>query len=136
LKRKIAINGINAGEKAENPEMFFNKRAEMYWRTREWVLSGGKLLRNPDWFQLCNIKYKVDHRKRIKIITKEELLMMGIDSPDVADGLSLTFARGGMEAERNEEIQTPVREPSPLDDEPRTIESIAKKLDPYDQPRS
>jgi hypothetical protein len=64
----------------------------MYWRLRDWILGGGKLTRDEDWLELNRIKYKVvDNRGKIQIMSKEQMLKQGIDSPDVADALSLTF---------------------------------------------
>lgn len=73
---------------------FVNLRAEMYWRLKEWINRGGKLIKDEDWKQLAKIRYKVvDSSGKIRIMSKEEMLKNGIDSPDVADALSLTFAR-------------------------------------------
>lgn len=88
-KAQIVLAGSSAQEKTK----FANLRAEMYWRMREWLLQGGKLLRDEDWIQLTYIKYKIDSGGKIKIMSKEEMMAEGIDSPDVADGLALTFAR-------------------------------------------
>jgi len=86
--------GVNAGDSPEDKMRYVNLRAEMYWRTREWVLRGGKLSKDDDWYQLSSIKYKVaDSSGKIKIMSKEEMLQEGIDSPDVADALAMTFAR-------------------------------------------
>jgi hypothetical protein len=83
---------VNAGEEPTDKMRFTNKRAEMYWRVRSWVLAGGKLEEHDDWLQLTKIKYKVaDSSGKIKIMPKEEMLREGVDSPDIADGLSLTF---------------------------------------------
>lgn len=83
---------VNAGETATDGLRFMNKRAEMYWRARQWILAGGKLEEHEDWLQLSKIKYKVaDSSGKIKIMSKEEMLREGVDSPDIADGLSLTF---------------------------------------------
>lgn len=88
------IIGINAGAEPMDKERYFNLRAEMYWRFREWILKGGKIVENNDWFQLCQIRYKVsDSRGKIQIMSKQEMLKNGIDSPDVADAGSLTFAK-------------------------------------------
>ena len=87
------IIGVNAGSIPMEKTRFVNLRAEMYWRLREWVLRGGKLEKDDDWYQLAQIKYKIaDSSGKIKIMSKEEMLKEGIDSPDVADSLSLTFA--------------------------------------------
>lgn len=86
--------GVNAGEEPDDPSRYVNKRAEMYWRLREWVLHGGKLESDPDWLQLAQIKWKPsDSSGKIKIMPKEEMLRLQIESPDVADALSLTFYR-------------------------------------------
>ena len=64
----------------------------MYWRAREWILRGGKLEQDDDWFELTKMKWKVaDSSGKIKMMSKEEMLKEGIDSPDVADALSMTF---------------------------------------------
>ena len=71
----------------------------MFWRTREWILTGGKLLRdgNPEtnWYQLTQIYYnhKLEGMQgKLRIMPKEQMLKKGIASPDVGDSLALTFA--------------------------------------------
>ena len=57
-------------------------------------VAGGKLEKDDDFYQLAQIKYKVaDSSGKIKIMSKPEMLRNGVDSPDVADALSMTFAR-------------------------------------------
>jgi len=93
-EQRQAIVGINAGSTPSDNKRYFNLRAEMYWRFREWILKGGKIVENNDWFQLNEIKYKVsDSNGKIQIMSKQEMLKNGIDSPDVADAGSLTFSR-------------------------------------------
>jgi len=88
---------VNAGEEPTDKSKYVNKRAEMYWRLRGWILQGGKLETNEDWLQLTQIKYKVaDSSGKLKIMPKEEMLKEGIDSPDVADSLSMTFYSSDM----------------------------------------
>lgn len=86
------IIGVNGGDSPVS-DRFFNLRAEMYWRAREWILHGGKLLPDKDWYQLANVRYKVNTSGKLQIMSKEEMLRNGIDSPDVADSLAMTFAR-------------------------------------------
>ncbi len=91
---KNAVIGVGGGSSPANKSRFANLRAEMYWRLREWILQGGKLEKSDDWYQLAQIKYKVaDSSGKLKIMSKQEMLREGVDSPDVADALSLTFAR-------------------------------------------
>lgn len=92
-KAKPHVNGVSAGMEPVDKQRYINLRAEMFWRVREWVLAGGKLVKDEDWYQLTNVKYKIDEvRGKLKIMSKEEMLKNGVDSPDVADALSLTFA--------------------------------------------
>ena len=109
------IIGINGGDSPTN-ERFFNIRAEMYWRAREWVLHGGKLLPDKDWMQLASVKYKVNPSGKLQIMSKEEMLRNGIDSPDVADGFAMTFARS---------------EEPPAMTQTQTINVQPPNLDPY-----
>lgn len=105
-RQKLSTNfqGVNAGDKLDegsrDAELFFNLRAKMFWKLREWVLNGGKLLRqgSPEnnWYQLSQIKYrhKLEGMKgKLQIMPKEQMLKDGIPSPDHADALALTFAR-------------------------------------------
>lgn len=99
------VRGVNAGDALIKDSMdaalYTNLRAAMYWRTREWILRGGKLLAyqnedlNDTWYQLTKIKYRKKlqgTRGKVQIMSKEDMLKIGVDSPDVADALALTFA--------------------------------------------
>lgn len=94
---------VNAGEEPTDKKRYYNKRAEMYWRFRMWILSGGKLLRDEDWFQLTQIKYKIAVNGKIQIMSKEQMLKEGVDSPDVADAGSLTFYNADLAAETEQD---------------------------------
>ena len=108
------IVGVNAGEEADDKTRYINKRAEMYWRLREWILRGGKLEKDDDWKQLLKIKYKIaDSSGKIKIMSKEEMLKDGIDSPDVADAFSLTFARSDIPPAQSGQQSAPQSVPDP-----------------------
>lgn len=93
--RTIAFNG---GAQATNPKRYANKRAECYWMLREWILKGGKLSDSDDWNQLCDIKYRPNMKGQLQVMGKEEMRSLGIDSPDVADALMMTFDRPSSEA--------------------------------------
>jgi hypothetical protein len=92
------IQNVILGAKATNEFKFANKRAECYWRLRQWILQGGTLSDDDCWGQLAHIKWRVQANKRILIIGKEELLKRGIPSPDEADALALTFANRSVES--------------------------------------
>lgn len=86
----MIVTGVNAGEKAGTLE-FYNKRAEMYWSVRKWIKDGGKLSKDDRWLQLANIFYKTESSGKVQIMSKIEMRERGIDSPDVADAIALTF---------------------------------------------
>ncbi len=81
---------IVLGNKSSEPD-FLNIRAELYWKLRNWILGGGKLIKDDSFNQILNIKYKKNSDKKIMIIPKDILRKRGIPSPDVADALALTF---------------------------------------------
>lgn len=97
------VRGVNVGLEALENSRFMNIRAEAYWRFKEWIKKGGKLNMSEDWYQLTKIKTKPDRKGRLKVMSKDEMRSMGIDSPDVADAGMLTFVRqehGDLEARR------------------------------------
>ena len=99
------VRGVNVGKKALEEGRFVNIRAEAYWRMKEWIKKGGKLNQSDDWWQLTKIKTKPDSKGRLRVMSKDEMRAHGIDSPDCADALMLTFARrehGDLEKRRKE----------------------------------
>lgn len=87
------VRGINVGQTALDQNRFTNIRAEAYWRMKEWIKRGGKLNLSDDWWELTKIKTKPDSKGRLRVMSKDEMRMQGIDSPDCADALMLTFVR-------------------------------------------
>jgi hypothetical protein len=97
LKSKgVNINPINFGESAENKSEYVNAKAEIFAGTdglQTWVRTTGMLVPHRDWIQLAEVRYRKDSAGRIKIEPKEDMRKRGIESPDVADALALTFAK-------------------------------------------
>ena len=85
-------HGIEFGAKAAE-SIYFNKRAELWGRMREWIRNGGVL---EDFEELESdltvLMYEYDVRDRIKLERKESIKKRGYASPDNADALALTFA--------------------------------------------
>ena len=87
---EIPVIGLSFGEKASD-EMFYNLKAELYWRERQYLLGGGRLIKNPSWSaELPLIKYK-NRDGKIIIQPKEELFKQGLQSPNVVDAAVLTM---------------------------------------------
>lgn len=89
------VIGVNVGTHPMNLNEFVNLRAEAYWRLREDIKAKRLHLdRDEDWLQLAQIKYRTKlegKRGKIEIMSKEEMLRNGIESPDEADALMLTY---------------------------------------------
>jgi hypothetical protein len=73
-------------------EKYANKRAEMWGLMRAWIRTGS-IPMNPDLrAQLVAPTYTYNLKNEILLEKKEDMMKRGLASPDIADGLALTFA--------------------------------------------
>lgn len=84
----IPTQGIAFNEKPSD-DQFQNLKAELYWRQRQWLLGGGRLIEHPAWNEFDVIKYKNKDGKII-IQPKDDLFKQGIPSPNVVDAAVLS----------------------------------------------
>lgn len=83
---------VQSGERANDPEKYLNRRAEMWGELRDW-LTTGCIENNSDLIDdLTGPEYSIDVKGRIKLESKELMKKRGLSSPDDADALALTFA--------------------------------------------
>ena len=84
---------VQFGGKADDPR-YQNKRAEMYWRLKEWIDSGAALPADDDLVrELCaQVKNNDNARGVLALASKDEIKDVLGSSPDVADALACTFA--------------------------------------------
>lgn len=76
-----------------NGEKYANKRAAMWGAMRAWIRSGGAIPNDPDLkAQLIGPYYGFNNRNEIQLERKEDMMKRGVESPDKADALALTFA--------------------------------------------
>jgi len=83
------------GGKPANPNLFINKRTEMWWLMREWVQQGGAIPNDQALkLELSTPIYWYDSNGRRVLESKDEIKkrLQGGASPDIADALALTFA--------------------------------------------
>lgn len=86
------VSSVNVSESPKDKENYLNLRAELYaTKVKEWVKTAD-LLDDDDFYELANIKYKFTSQGKLQIESKEDMKKRGLDSPDVADALMLTFA--------------------------------------------
>lgn len=86
------VIGVQTGEAADQPERFKNKRAEIWYRMREWIKGGGCLKEDRELeTELTEPEYGFDDKQRYVLESKDDMKARDLASPDGADGLALTF---------------------------------------------
>lgn len=101
--RGYKICEVHPGAAAHKHELYVNRRAEYWSEMKEWLYDQGCIPDNSNLFsQLTTILYSYDrHEQRIKLEPKEEMKKRGLESPDEADTLALTFAERIARRDRN-----------------------------------
>jgi len=86
------IVDVQFGSKAIEHEVYFNKRAEMYGKMKEW-LDYGTIPNEQELIDdLTGVEYGFARENKIQLEKKEDMKKRGLASPDIADALALTFA--------------------------------------------
>jgi hypothetical protein len=85
------VQAVYVGDPAFDKETYLNRRAESYWRLREWLKKGGELVQAKEWDELLTIRYRRELNDKVKIMSKLDMKKEGFKSPNVADALMLTF---------------------------------------------
>lgn len=87
---------INFGEAALDPEIYKNRRAEMHWLAKEWLEDiGGANIPDDDAIQgdlLASVIAPANALQQRQLRSKDWMRSKGIQSPNLADALALTFA--------------------------------------------
>ncbi len=82
---------VQSGERAEEREQYMNKRAEMWGRMKDWLATGcvdeGRLV-----MDMTAPEYDITLKGQLRLETKDSMKKRGLNSPDDADALALTFA--------------------------------------------
>jgi len=87
----VEVEGINAAEKAIEPEKYVNRRTEMWFMAREWLKTGripndDRLIRD-----LTAPRYTYTSQGQYKLESKEETKKRLGRSPDFGDALVLSL---------------------------------------------
>lgn len=105
--RGYKVHEVHPGAAAEKHELYINRRAEYWSIMRDWLYEEGCIdeLNTPLFSQLTSILYSLDrHEQRVKLEPKEEIKKRGLESPDDADTLALTFAVRMARRDRTNEL--------------------------------
>lgn len=94
LRPSANVIEVNAGARAKDANKYFNKRAEMWGLTRDFLKAGADLPDDDNELaeELQSVEYGFSNKQQIQIEKKEDMKARGLSSPDVADALCLTFA--------------------------------------------
>jgi hypothetical protein len=83
--------GVNWADDATDSETYLNKRAECYFRLRNWLLKGGSVTDDITKRELVGIKYRNNLQGKKQIMDKPNMKKILGKSPDRSDALALTF---------------------------------------------
>jgi hypothetical protein len=89
------VTEVPFGGKATFPNLFVNKRTEMWWAVKEWLENGGSIPKDTTLAQeLSTPMYWYDAVGKRVLESKDDIKkrLQGGGSPDIADALALTFA--------------------------------------------
>ena len=127
LELGAPVQAYNGGHRAFTPGSFSNRRTEMWWYLRMRFERGliylppnvaDQLIRD-----LVAPEYTISSSGRIKMQTKEDMLLKGIKSPDWGDSLVLAYA---MDENPEEELRAPIvaRHDSRVQDEEELLPPV------------
>jgi hypothetical protein len=94
LKRtRHPVFGVSFAQSPLEPDRFVNRRAEMWWRVREWLERGASLEANAELRDdLTSPEYHYTASGKVQLEPKDCMRRRGLASPDIGDALALTFA--------------------------------------------
>jgi hypothetical protein len=90
----LPARGINVAETPSVQTRFNRLRDELWWKTREWFEERNTTLPDQDELiaELSMPRYNYTSAGKLKVESKAEMRKSGMQSPDLADALCLTFA--------------------------------------------
>ena len=84
---------FHGGAKANDAEAYFNRSAECWGAMRGWLAEGAEIPDDAELdAQLTSREYGFTNKGQIQLEKKEDMKARGLESPDIADMLSMTFS--------------------------------------------
>jgi hypothetical protein len=89
------VYAVNVGSKAHEAGKYYNHRAEIWARMRDWLKDGPVMLPNDASVltDLCSLQYSFNANGLLVLEKKEDAKKRGVQSPDLGDALALTFSQ-------------------------------------------
>jgi len=88
----IPVTGVNFAVKAVDRRMYLNTRSECWGRMKDWLMDGGSIPYNPRLIkELKQQTYGYTESLTIQLESKKIMKSRGLESPDIADAIAVTF---------------------------------------------
>lgn len=94
LELNIPVMGVSFAQQASKPDIYLNKRAEIWWTMRDWVKNNPCRLPNDAALisDMCAPQPVGNSLNKKQLESKKEMAKRQIRSPDGGDALALTFS--------------------------------------------
>jgi len=84
---------FHGGHPATDANAYFNQRAEVWGKMRDWLKAGAEIPDIPDLdTDLTGPEYGFSPRNQLQLERKDDMKARGLSSPDYGDALAMTFA--------------------------------------------
>lgn len=84
---------VVVSQTAQDEEKYANKRAEVWGRMRDWLQRGADIPEDKELkAHLTGIEYGYNAKMQIQLEKKSDMKKRGLDSPDTAEAVAMTFA--------------------------------------------
>jgi len=84
---------FHGGQSASDSAAYYNARAEVWGKLREWLMAGAEIPDDPELeADLTGPEYGFSAKQQIQLEKKEDMKKRGLSSPDCGDMLAMTFA--------------------------------------------
>lgn len=91
--RKTLLVEFHGGSTPNDPNQYFNRRAEVWGLLREWLKEGAAIPDDPELdTDLTAPQYGFSAKQQIQLEKKDDMKKRGLSSPDSGDCLAMTFA--------------------------------------------
>jgi hypothetical protein len=91
-EQRYKVKGVNFANKARNPMMYGNKRAEIWGLMRDWLRTASVPKDRFLKTDLISPLTKPDSKGALFLESKKDMKKRGLSSPDAADAIALTHA--------------------------------------------
>jgi len=93
----LPVRGVNVAESASVDTLYNRLRDEIWFQVRDWFLTNEVTIPDDEELigELCTVKYSHSSLGKLLVESKDNMKKRGLQSPDLADSLCLTFAYRG-----------------------------------------